>query len=309
MTMNVDRRRFVRSALLGCIALGSHPLLPAKRKPLLSFATLGCPDWSYKQIIDFASGNGYDGIEFRGMQREFDLTKHATFSSDEAIHNAKRLARDRGIQIVCLGSSAVLHHAEKEPRRKNIEEAKRFVDLAEKLGCPFVRVFPDKYSPAISMAESQKLIADGMCELADYAGNRNITILMSTHGDVVTSEDIQAIMTKVPYRNVGIGWDILNTWYETRIPPAIVYREIRQYIKIVHVKDMHFSNGKETNVLLGKGEVPVFEGLDALLNDSYEGFLSFVWEKHWFPDIEPPEVAFADYIRVMQKYLNNRAKG
>ena len=36
-----------------------------KKKPLLSFSTLGCPDWSFQQITDFAVQHEYKGIELR----------------------------------------------------------------------------------------------------------------------------------------------------------------------------------------------------------------------------------------------------
>ena len=36
----------------------------------LSFSTVGCPDWSWGEIVAAASDLGYDGIELRGLGRE-----------------------------------------------------------------------------------------------------------------------------------------------------------------------------------------------------------------------------------------------
>lgn len=303
MFIKCDRRIFLRSVLGGTF-LTAASSFRYKPSPKLAFATLGCPDWSFEEIVSNASRLGYDGIEFRGLQREFDLTKTKTFGSKQGIREAYQKAKDAGVKIICLGSSAVLHFSDPVLRKKNIDEAKRFVDLSHQLECPFVRVFADKYIDG--KEKSQALIAQGLQEIADYGKHSNISVLLSTHGDVSEAKDVCDIMKMVEADNTGIGWDIVNTWYESRQPPAEVYKLIKKYIRIVHVKDMSFTGGKERNVLLGQGEVPVFEGIDALLKDGYHGYFSFVWEKRWYPEIEEPEVAFEDYIRVMKKYLSRR---
>jgi len=38
----------------------------------------------------------------------------------------------------------------------------------------------------------------------------------------------------------------------------------------------------------------------------YKGFYSFEWEKRWHPEIEEPEVAFAQYASVAAAYLRQR---
>lgn len=41
----------------------------------------------------------------------------------------------------------------------------------------------------------------------------------------------------------------------------------------------------------------------ALRAAGYKGFFCFEWEKVWHPEIEEPEIAIADYARVMTEYL------
>jgi hypothetical protein len=35
----------------------------------------------------------------------------------------------------------------------------------------------------------------------------------------------------------------------------------------------------------------------------YKGFYCFEWEKVWHPELEDPEIAIADYARVMRGYF------
>ena len=46
------------------------------------------------------------------------------------------------LQFVDLGSSATLHFADGAGREKNLDEGKRYIDLARQISCPYIRVFP-----------------------------------------------------------------------------------------------------------------------------------------------------------------------
>jgi hypothetical protein len=108
----VTRKEFVQSTalLLGSLVAGSSFGFPKKR-PLLSFSTLGCPDWSFRQIVDFAVQHRYKGLELRGIQRQMDLTKCPEFNTEESRKATLALMKEKGLRFVGLGSSASLHLA------------------------------------------------------------------------------------------------------------------------------------------------------------------------------------------------------
>ena len=80
----VTRKVFIRNSTLAFAGLvaGSSFDFP-KKDLLLSFSTLGCPDWTFEQITSFAVQHGYKGIEVRGLKRQMDLTKCPEFNSEE----------------------------------------------------------------------------------------------------------------------------------------------------------------------------------------------------------------------------------
>jgi sugar phosphate isomerase/epimerase len=300
-----DRRKFLKASTL----LMTAPFVPTlvamkKNKPFLSFSTLGCPDWSFQKIIDFAVANKYNGIELRGILRQMDLTKCTEFNTSQNIAATLSLMKDKNLFFVDLGSSTNLHIADSTERKKNLDEAKRFIDLAQKIKCPYIRVFPNDIPKDQEKIQTMDLITKGLLELGDYAKGSDVKVLIETHGDLVWTQDIQKVMESAFNEHTGLVWDVTNMWSITKELPVEVYNKLKKYIRHTHIKDMKMTDGKIHYVLLGRGEVPIFTAIDALENGGYKGYYSFEWEKLWHPEIDEPEIALADYPKVMLEHFN-----
>lgn len=297
------RRNFLQTSMLASASFATRFIDFKKHKPHLAFSTLGCPDWSFQKITDFAIQNGYKGIELRGIKKELDLLKCNEFNSPQNIAATVRLMKDKGLHFVDLGSSTTLHFSDAAVRQKNLDEGRRFIDLAEKVNCPNVRVFPNLFPKDQDKNATMDLIAKGLLELGDYAKGSNVIVLMETHGDAVKSDDVEKIMQSSEHKHVGLVWDVTNMWTMTKEPPVEVYNKLKKYIHHTHIKDAKLIDGKIQYTFLGQGEVPIFEAIDALANGGYKGYYSFEWEKLWHPELEEPELAFADYSKVMQQHF------
>jgi sugar phosphate isomerase/epimerase len=300
---SLSRKKFLLSGL-SLVALHSLFAMKKETSLYLSFSTLGCPDWSFDKIIDFAKDNHYTGIEVRGILHQMDLPLVPEFSSPEAIATTMKEMTDRGLKFVDLGSSCALHFPKGADRTKNLDEGKRFIDLAEKLNCPYVRVFPNQLPKDRDRQESLNLIIDGLKELGTYASKTNVTVLLESHGELIYKKDLLAVMEGAADPHVGLVWDICNMWIATKEPPEEVYNVLKYYIRHTHIKDLKIENGKEEYVLLGTGIVPIFQAIDLLYKSHYPGYYSFEWEKLWHPEILDPQIALADYPIAMNKHFN-----
>ena len=268
-----------------------------------SFSTLGCPDWSFDKILSFAQENGYSGIEVRGILRQMYLTHVPEFSNDEQIDLSLQKMKDLGLVFTDLGSSAAMHHPDGMERNRNLGEAKVFIDLAAKLHCPYIRVFPNELPKDRPKAESLHLIIQGLKELGEYASHKNVTVLLESHGELIHKKDLLTVMEGAGSNHVGLVWDICNMWIATRESPEEVYAILKPYIRHTHIKDLKIVNGKEQYVLLGTGIVPIFQAIDLLYRNHYRGYYSFEWEKLWHPEILDPQIALADFPLAMQAEL------
>jgi sugar phosphate isomerase/epimerase len=295
------RKQFLQtSGTLLTAALAGLKFDLKKNKQLLSYSTLGCPDWGLQKVVDFAVQHGYSGIELRGLKREMDLTKCPEFTNNREA--TLQLMKQKNLRFVDLGSSCNLHFPGGEEREKNLAEGKAFIDLAQQLNCPNVRVFPNKL-PKENKQATIDLIAKGLKELGDHANGKKVKVLMETHGEATWTEDLEKIMLAASHPNVGLVWDITNMWTITKESPAAVYKRLNKYIHHTHIKDAKLVDGKVQYVRLGQGEVPLAEALTALSKGGYKGYYSFEWEKLWHPELEEPETALADYPVAIKKYF------
>jgi len=303
--MPYTRKQFLQnSTILAAAAITSSSFDLIKIKPLLAFSTIACPDWTLKQSIDFAAMHNYNALEIRGINRQMDLPNAVEFNTPENMESTLAEMKEKGLKFVNLGASTALHMPDGALREKHIKEAKSFIDLAQAINCPYVRVFPNEFPKDQDRNKTMEYVANGLLLLGDYAKTRNVTVLMETHGGFSHSDDILKTMKIADHPNVGLVWDIANMWTETKEAPALVYRKLKKYIRHTHIKDAKLlADDKLQYVFIGQGDVPIFEAIDILAKDNYKGYYSFEWEKLWHPEIPEPELALADYEKVMKKHF------
>jgi len=301
--MEQTRRDMIKS--LGCVlaAPGVLTARPAPKRYPIGFSTLGCPKWGWKTILNRAAGWGFAAIELRGLQGEMDLTKCPEFSPGRIKESLADLAA-LDLRIANLGSSTNLHEPDAAKRQEQLDEARRFIDLARQLKSPCVRVFGDKWVSGEPHEVTIERIANGLRELGAHAGGSGVSVILETHGDFPHSATVLEMMKKTNMPDVGLLWDTHHTCIAGKEEPAETFRLLGPYVRHVHLKDSVPSGSGERYVLTGTGKVPVREIVRVLAKGNYRGIYGFEWEKAWIPEIEEPEVAFPHFAKTMTGHLH-----
>ena len=99
----------------------------------ISFSTLGCPEFGWRDIYSLAKDFGFDGIEVRGLGDK-RFTGPAQPLSEEQWPQTKKKLEELRLEISCLSSGCCLKFAEKA--EENHKELVRYITLAGKLGTP-----------------------------------------------------------------------------------------------------------------------------------------------------------------------------
>lgn len=293
--------------------------MKSRGQPLVAFSTLGCPDWSFDEIVARGVEYGYDGVEIRLIERETDLLKRPEFRSPELTTRKRQLA-DAGFQVCGLSSSVRFEETDRSMRDAQLATGRAYCDLARELGATFVRVFGDMLRPNEDETPQLDWIASGLQSLGEYANTIDIDILIETHGDFCRSDKMAALMSRVSSSAVGVLWDTHHPWRFHGETITDTWVALKKWTRHTHWKDSvtrptqpdtsvseevaaqiaeaarqaHATNTGHQHAdyaLFGGGEFPARDCLTRLLADNYCGWYSLEWEKMWHPQIDVPEVA------------------
>jgi sugar phosphate isomerase/epimerase len=304
--MRLHRRRFL--AALGASA--AFPAIlrsatPKKRLPI-AFSTLGCPGWDWKTVLDTADRLGYAALELRGVKGEMDLPTVPELSGTRLAGSKRDLAA-LGLVVSDLGASTHMHEKDAAARLKQLDDGRRFIDLAHAMDVKYVRMFGNNIPPGEPREDVFKRVADGFREMAEYARPAGVVVLIESHGDFVHAADLADLLTRVSSDAFALLWDAHHTFAAAGEPPAETFGKLGKWVRHTHLKDSKPApSGKVEDrhyVLTGTGDVPVKEQVAVLAKGGYQGYYCYEWEKKWHPDIEEPEVAFPHYAKVMGEYL------
>lgn len=303
--MSIKRRDFLRTTLAAAaVGVSSAPVAFARgaERPPLCFSTIGCPKWDWLTILDAARRFGYQGLTLRGIQGEMDLTKRPEFAASR-VQESLREARARDVRIVSLGASTRLHDYDPAKRRVQIDEAKRFIDLAHKLEASFVRVFGDEFLAGQTREATIERVASGLGELGAFAKGSGVTVILESHGAMTDSQTLGEIFAQSEMPTVGFQWDIGHTFIKSNERPAETYGKLRKYLRFVELRDVVRTGDKLLSVMIGEGIVPVREAVRVLAENKYQGFYSFEWLKFYEPDIAEPQVALPQFPAIVRNYF------
>jgi sugar phosphate isomerase/epimerase len=265
----------------------------------VAFSTLAFPKATLASAVSLGRRWGYAGVELRLIDGELiDPRMPAT-----ARAQVKRTVTEAGLPVVAVDSSIRLTGDDPGP------DLRSFLELASDWESPLVRVFGGAL--AADRAERQEQLRAAARVLAasvPHARRLGVAIGVETHDDFSASSVVAELLALADSEGadqewVGAVWDSHHP-YRVGEQAADVYANLGRRILLAQVKDARRRpDGDWQLVLLGEGEVPVRQMLGLLAADGYPNWISVEWEKRWHPEIEEPEVALPQHLRVLAEWM------
>lgn len=295
MTPTASRREFLTSTAAGVVggsllATRSAGAAQTGEKSTNSLFKISLAEWSlHKALYDKQITN----LDFpRIAKQEFgiDAVEYVnSFFKDKARDDAylgdlKNRCDSEGVKsllIMCDGEGQ-LGDPDETARKKAAENHHRWVEAAKYLGCHSIRV---NASSAGSFEEQQKLAADGLAQLGEFAAGHDINVIVENHGGLSSAAAwLVGVMKLVDMPNVGTLPDFGNfkicsvkktpdsrpveTWYDRYQGTE----ELMPYAKAVSAKSHVFdAEGNES-------EIDYFRMMKIVLEAGYHGYVGIEWE-------------------------------
>ena len=170
----------------------------------IAFSTLGCPDFSWTDIYSMAKDFGFDGIEIRGLGDEIFAVRAQPFTEAQLPQTIKRLSALK-LEIPCLSSGCCLKFADRQ--EENYQEIVQYINLASKLGTPYVRILADLEPQPEGETDDETVLA-ALKRLIPKAEEKGITLLIETNGVYSDTARLASLLSKAASDSVAALWDI-----------------------------------------------------------------------------------------------------
>lgn len=98
-----------------------------------------------------------------------------------------------------------------DKRDEEIAAMKKWIDYAEILGAPVIRIFAGHVGKGQSTQAAHRLMVDGISECCDYAGQHGVILALENHGGpTATADGLLAIVRDVQSPWFGVNFDSGN---------------------------------------------------------------------------------------------------
>lgn len=283
----MDRRTFLSTAA-GAVAAATAPAARTQASPGKARFQTGLVAYSYRQalqaktmtyedLVRIAVETGTDGI---------DMTVYwLPSTSDDYLLSLRRLAYRNRVEIYSIGTRVRLAQPTAELREQQIEELRKWLDVAQRVGATHVRVFGGPKPPGATLDQAIGFAAETLKRGAEYAGARGLILGVEDDGGITDfAKDTIEIVRRADSPWAGMNLDVGN------FRPPAVYDQIEMsipYAVSTHIK---------TEVALddGKNRAPL--DLDRVFRmfaaHAYRGYMGFEYEGAGDPVTTVP-----DYLR------------
>lgn len=276
--------------LVGTPAVWAIPPVERNGKPKFKFSLAA---YSYRDLLsgktprlkleDFirdCAAMGLEGTELTSYY--FPADADAAY-----LRRLKKLCFELGLDISGTAVGNDFGHPPGDKRDQQIALVKKWVDYAEILGAPVIRVFAGHAKPGVTPEETHRLMVAGLEECCEYAGQHGVFLALENHGGpTATAAGLLAFVRDVQSPWFGVNLDSGN------FSSADVYDELARIAPFA-------LNAQIKVVVTGpdkKKQPSDLPRLAALLRAAgYRGYIVLEYEEAGDPRTECPK--FIDQLR------------
>lgn len=257
------RRNFVKSMLampfVAAGALGAsssmantttHSKAGSLKVSLNAFsfnAPLSKGEMSIDDMMVFCAEKGFFAVDITA----YYFPGYPIVPADDYLYHVKKKAFNLGLEISGTGVRNDFTEADSNKRKESVLLVKRWIEAAEKIGAPVIRIFSGNQKPA---GYSREQVLDWMLkdihECIDYGKRHGVVVAIQNHDDFIkTANDAIQVLDAVKSEWFGL---ILDTGSYRIGDPYSEIEKTAKYAVNWQIKEKVFVDGKETDVDMDK---------------------------------------------------------
>ncbi len=294
MTCGTDRRRFLQTcavsaagASLGFMGTTAEAIEPIARdgKPKFKFS---CAAYGYRDLLqgDDTEFTLFDFVDdCAKMQLEgTELTSYYFPKpiTETYLRELRKRCFQQGLDVSGTAVGNDFAHPPGEERDRQIAHVKQWVDYAQVLGAPVIRIFAGHAKPGVRPDETHRLVVEGIETCCEYAGQHGVHLALENHGGPTkTADQLLAIVRDVDSPWFGVNLDSGNfsgdDVYEqfARVAPFALNVQVKVSLQGAGNKRQRADFRRLAQILSGTG---------------YRGYIVLEYEESGDPRVDCPKL-------------------
>ncbi len=191
-------------------------------------------DMDLDTVIRTLEATGFEAVELRTQH------KHGiepSISEPERERVTKRFQASK-VRLLSYGTTCEFHSPEPAERKKQIETAKSFINLAHDTSAWGVKVRPNGLPNGVPRETTIGNIAASLREIGDYGYVHGVEIWLEVHGGPTQVPEVAAdIMRATKHQNVGLCWNSNPTDVANGSVRAS-FELLRPWLKSCHINEL-----------------------------------------------------------------------
>ena len=196
-----------------------------------------------RQFVMIGAALELDGLEF--YSGFLDLTGVA------AALEARRLVEDFGLTVPMFCCSPDFTHPDPAFRQQQVDNEKKWIDMAAAVGAKFCRVLSGQRRPEVGREEGLRYAAEGIEACLPHAAERGVTLILENHykdgywdhPEFAQKMDLFCdLVGRIDHPNFGVNYDPSNTILAGEDPLELL-RRVKHRVVTMHASDRYLAEG------------------------------------------------------------------
>jgi fatty-acyl-CoA synthase len=257
----------------------------------LSFSIQNWNEYRWADFVNTAVDARMKGIELYDIMGPVFQGKNNP-ANPELAKSIRRQLSNQGISIPCINTVGDFTMPGFE------REFRECISLAINLGIPNVGIH--------TACLEQDQCAEAISRYMEIVKDTPVTILVETADAYNDTGKLRDLLNRFSDDRLAALWDMHTTYVIGQENAETTITNLGAYVRHVHIHDFKKEGGDIRSELIGEGDLPIGEMVNALRSINYDGFISLEWDPAWISGLEDIEIIMNHFYRCMYNYRNTR---
>ncbi len=256
-----------------------------------AFSTKNWKGYSWSDFCLTAQDIGFKGIEVHDIKDDVFTASNGPLNPDNT-PSVKRKLKNLGLTVSAVDYTGDL---------TDIDHLTECISAANTLASEFVKI-------TYTGEDNDEKVVSLLRDAVEIAEKEQVVLLMETTGIYADTTKLCGVLNEFASDWLCVDWNMHDTFFVGKEDAETTIKNLGSYVKLVHVADAVKNGDKTVYTLIGDGELPFEEMMNALRSINYVGFVSIEWAPDRIEEISELEVIFPHFINFMRRFRTKHNK-